>query len=185
MNTMPQSNFIKRRIVYVDDKVQKWLLITLITLEILLVSGTLWVLYWQMDSVVEANLFRVHFSGKPNIYSLLLEIALIGLSGLVVINVPMLWITGWMWERHVNSILKPFRELMSKVEALDFSEDAAAHTPHKVVDLVLAWRHTERQRMLKLRTEIAKLNGLGELPDAEARHRASASLEAIRELLPD
>jgi ammonia channel protein AmtB len=138
-----------------------------------------------MGDVVEANLYRVHFSDKPNLYPLLLETALIGLSGLVAINVLMLWIAGWVWARNVNSIVKPFRELLDKVEVLDFSEDTAVHVPHKVVDLALAWRHTKRQRMLKLRTEIAKLNELGELSDAGARHHARASLEAIRELLPN
>ncbi|MCR4299855.1 MAG: hypothetical protein NUV75_14090 [Gallionella sp.] len=185
MNTIPQSSFIKRRIVYVDDEVQKGLLIALVMIEILLVAGTLRVLYSQMGDVVEANLYRVHFSGKPHLYPLLLETALIGLSGLVAINVLMLWIAGWVWMRHVNSIVKPLRELLGKDEALDFSEDAAVHAPHKVVDLALAWRHTKRQRMLKLRTEIAKLSELGDLSDAGARHHARASLEAIRKLLPN
>lgn len=185
MNTIPQSNFVKRRIVYVDDKVQKGLLIALVTLEILLVVGTIWVLYSQMGDVVEANLYRSHLSDKPHLYPPLLETALAGLSGLVAINVLMLWVAGWVWIRHVNSIVKPFRELLGKDEALDFSEDTAAHAPHKVVDLALAWRHTKRQRMLKLRAEIAKLNELGELSDAVARHHARASLEAIRKLLPD
>lgn len=185
MSTIPQSNFIKRRIVYVDDKVQKGLLIALVTLEILLVAGTIWVLHSQMGDVVEANLYRSHLSDKPHLYPLLLETALAGLIGLIAINALMLWVAGWVWIRHVNSIVKPFRELLGKDEALDFSEDAAVHAPHKVVDLALAWRHTKRQRMLKLRAEIAKLNELGELSDAVARRHARASLEAIRKLLPD
>lgn len=185
MNTIPQSDFIKRRFVYVDEKVQKGLLIALVTLEILLVAGTIWVLYSQMSDVMEANLYRAHFSGKQHLYPLLLETALAGLSGLVTINVLILWVAGWVWMRHVNSIVKPLRELLDKDEVLNFSEDAAVHIPHKVVGLALTWRHNKRQRMLKLRTEIAKLNELGELSDAEAQRHARASLEAIRKLLPD
>lgn len=185
MNQTPKSNLVKRRIIYVDDKVQKGLLIALVTLEVLLIAVTLWVLYVQMGEVVDANLYRVHFSDKPNVYPLLLKTILGGVIGMIAINVLVLWIAGWVWMRHVNSIIKPFRELVGKVEALDFSEDAAAHVPHQVVDLALSWRRTKRQRLLKLRTEIAKLNDLGDLSDAAVRVRARASLEAIRELLPN
>lgn len=183
MSGIPQPGFVKRRIIYVDDKIQKRLLIALLTIEILLVVVTLGVLYWQMNSVTEANLYQVHFPGKPNLYALLLKTALAGLTGLVVINVLMLWIAGWVWACHVDSIVKPFSELIGKVEALDFSEDAVMHVPHKVVGLVLAWRHTRRQHLLKLRAEITKLDELGELSSAETQRRARASLEAIRELL--
>lgn len=185
MNQTPKSNLVKRRIIYVDDKVQKGLLIALVTLEILLIAVTLWVLYVQMGEVVDANLYRVHFADKPNVYPLLLKTILGGVIGMIAINVLVLWIAGWVWMRHVNSIIKPFRELVGKVEALDFSEDAAAHVPHQVVELALAWRHTKRQRLLKLRAEIAKLDELGDLSDAAVRARARASLEAIRGMLPN
>ena len=184
MNAIPQSNSIKRRIIYVDDKVQKGLLLALLALEILLVIGTLWVLYLQLGKVVDDNLYRVHLSNKPLIYPLLLKTPLIGLSGMVVINIVMLWVASRVWVRHVGLIVKPFMELMSKVEALDFSEDAAVHAPHKVVDLALAWRRTKRQRLLRLRMEIAKLDELGDLSGAEAQHRARAVLEEIRKLIP-
>ena len=185
MNTMPQSNPIKRRIVYVDDKVQKWLLIALVTLEVLLIAGTLWMMYVQMGEVVDANLYRVHFSDKPNIYPLLFKTALAGVIGLIAINVMVLWVAGWVWERYVDSILKPFRELIEKVEALDFSEDAAMAVPHKVVDLALAWRRSKRHELIELRKEIARLDEPGDLSDAGARARARTTLETIRELLPN
>ena len=183
MNAIPQSNSIKRR-MYVDDKVQKGLLLALLALEIMLVIGTLWVLYLQLGKVVDNHLYRVHPSNKSLLYPLLLKTPLIGLSGMVVINIVMLWVASRVWIRHVSSIVKPFMELMSKVEALDFSEDAAVHAPHKVVDLALAWRHTKRQRLLRLRREIAKLDELGDLSGAEAPRRARASLEEILKLLP-
>ncbi len=184
MSTIHQSNSIKRRIVYVDDKVQKGLLLALLALEILLIIGTLWVLYLQLGKVVDDNLYRVHVSNKPLIYPLLLKTPLVGLSGMVVINILMLWVASRVWIRHVSSIVKPFMELMSKVEAMDFSEDAAVHAPHKVVGLALAWRHTKRQRLLRLRREIAKLDELGDLSGAEAQRCARASLEEIRKLIP-
>lgn len=184
MSTTPQPDPIKRRIIYVDDKVQKWLLLVLLALEILLIIGTLWVLYLQLSKVVDDNLYRVHASSKPLIYPLLLKTPLIGLSGMVVINILMLWVASRVWIHHVSSIVKPFMELMSKVEAMDFSEDTAVQAPHKVVDLALTWRHTKRQRLLRLRREIARLDELGDLSGAEAQRRARASLEEIRKLIP-
>lgn len=185
MNTITQPNMIKRRIYYVDENVQKGLLISLLAIEILLIVGTIAMLYLQMDSVVEDSLYRVHLSdNRANIYLPLLKIALNGLIGIVVINVLMLWIASWMWERRVKTIVKPFRYLADKVEAMDFSEDAEIPVPHKVVDLMLEWRRTMREHLLKLRAEINKLESLGDLSGAGARRQARASLEAIRELLP-
>ena len=184
MSTIPQPNLVKRRIIYVDDKVQKGLLIALVMLEVLLIAGALWMMYLQMCEVVDANLYRVHFSATPNIYPLLLKTALIGVLGLIAINVLVLWIAGWMWARHVDSILKPFRELIGKDEALDFSEDAPMVNPHKVVELALAWRHSRRQDLHRLREKISSLEDVGGLSDAESRARARAMLERIRELLP-
>ncbi|MFZ5523863.1 MAG: hypothetical protein ACOY9D_07250 [Pseudomonadota bacterium] len=185
MNSIPKSSFVKRRIIYVDEKVQKGLLIALVSFEILLIAGTLWMLYLQMSEIVDANLYRVHFSEKPDIYPLLLKTALIGVAGLAAINVLVLWVASWVWARQVASILKPFRELISKVEALDFREDAPMAIPHKVAELALTWRHSKRQDLLKLREEIARLDKLGDLSDAGTRVRARASLEAIREILPN
>lgn len=185
MNKNSRSSIVKRRIIYVDEKVQKGLLVALITLEVLLVIGTLLVLYVQMGEVVDANLYRVHLSGQPDIYPLLLKTGLIGIGALVAVNVIVLWIATWVWVRHVDSIVRPFRELVAKVEALDFTEDQAHDVPHEVVDLALAWRHSKRSILRKLRAEIAKLDEIGDLSDPEARQRARATLESIRDQLPN
>ncbi len=184
MNRIPQTNPVKRRIVYVDDKVQKGLLIALVTIEVLLIAATLWVLYWQMGKVVDANLYRVHFSSWPDIYPLLLKTGLIGVGALVAVNVIVLWIAARVWVRHVDSIVRPFSELVAKVEALDFSDDQAQDALHEVVDLALKWRHSKRQIFRKLRAEIAKLDELGDLSDIEEQRRARATLESIRDQLP-
>lgn len=184
MNTMTTSAQVKRSIVYVDEKIQKGLLVALVVLEVLLVAGTLWVLYRQMGEVLDANLYRVHFSQQPNIYPLLFKTGLMGIGALVAVNVIVLWVATWLWARHVDSIIRPFRELVAKVEALDFTEDQANDVLHEVVDLALAWRHSKRRILHKLRAEIAKLDELGDLSDPEAQRRARSILESIREQLP-
>ncbi len=183
MSTVPEPDFVKRRIFYVDEAVQKWLIVALVTIEILLLSGALWVLYLQLSGALDANLYRAHFAGKPRIYPPL-ETALISLAGLAAVNIVALWIADWVWVRHINSILQPLTELTGKIEALDFSEDAPAATGHEVIALTRAWRKTERQRLLCLRAEIARLEVHGDRSFPEADDRARTALEAIISQLP-
>lgn len=158
MSSQSKQDFSKRRIIYIDDNIQKRVLIALVTLEVLLIAGTLWILYIQMSEIVEANLYRIHIIQNQSIYPLLLKTVMMGLIGLIAVNTLMLWIVSWLWARHIDSILNPFRKLVSKVEALDFREDEPISIPHKVVELALAWRHFNRQNMLKLRQEISQLD---------------------------
>ena len=176
MSSQSKQDFLKRRIIYIDDNIQKRLLIALVTLEVLLIASTLWILYVQMSEIVEANLYRIHIIQNQSIYPLLLKTIMIGLIGLIAVNALLLWVVSWIWARHVDSILNPFRKLVSKVEALDFREDEPISIPHKVVELALAWRHFNRQNMLKLRQEISQLNELEVSPNKQS------GLERIRKL---
>lgn len=177
-----QQKIVKRRIVYVDHSVQRWLLIALVALEIILVAGALWLLYLQLVSTVEANLYRAHAAGRPNIYPLI-KVALIGLGGLLVVNLLVLWIMDRLWARHLASILRPFTGLITRVEALDFSPDEISK-PHKVVELAHAWREAERQRLRDLRSAINQLDTVGQTGSAADKERRRVLLETIRKLLP-
>lgn len=183
MTTPTQQKIIKRRIVYVDHSVQRWLLIALVTLEIVLVSGALWLLYLQLVSTVEANLYRAHAASRPNIYPLI-KVALVGLGGLLAINLLVLWIMDRLWARHLAAILRPFTGLLTRVEALDFSPDAISSNPHKVVELAHAWREAERQRLRDLRAAINQLDAIGQTDSPADRERRRVLLETIRDLLP-
>lgn len=183
-NAKKQSPPIRRRTIYVDGAVQKWLLIALVTFEVILISVALWLFYLQLQSMVEANLYRIHFSDEPQIDPLLIKNVLFGLGGLIGINIAVLLIVDWFWSRHVNSILRPFTQLLNKVEALDFSEDKPVAESHKVVELAHVWRNCERQRLFKLRTEIAKLEVSCDPSSAQAKELARTVLENIRKLLP-
>lgn len=183
MNTPVKQNLIKRRIIYVDASVQKWLLVALVMLEILLISGALWLLYVQMINTIEANLYRAHAVAKPDIYSLM-RVALIGLGGLLIINIAVLWMVDRLWARQLATIIKPLMAMVSKVEMLDFSADAPVTRQHEVVNLAHTWRNTERQRLLNLRAAINQLDVSSEAPTAAQQGQMRATLEAIRKLLP-
>lgn len=182
LNTQPAA--IRRRTIYVDRAIQKWLLIALVTFEIVLVSAALWLLYLQLNAMVEDNLYRIHFSGEANIDPALLRNMLLGLGGLVAINIAVLLMVDWFWTRHINSILQPLIKLLNKVEVLNFSEDEPVEKSHKVVEFAHVWRNNERQRLFKLRTEIAKLDVSGDASAAQAKERKQAALENILKLLP-
>lgn len=183
MKKPAQPNLIKRRTIYVDESVQKWLLIALVTLEIMLISGALWLLYLQLISTVEANLYRAHAVGKPDIYPLL-KVALIGVGGLFAINLIALWIADRLWARHLASILQPFIALVKKVEVLDFSSEPPASKPHEVVDLARTWYATERQRLLNLHAAINQLEPLGNTISSADKERMRNALETTLKLLP-
>ena len=183
MKPSNQANLIKRRIIYIDDAVQKLLLIGLVFLEIILVTGALWLLYLQLINTVEANLYRAHSVGNPDVYPLL-KAALTGLSGLFVINIIALWIANYLWTRRLVAILRPFMALVNKVEALDFSADPPPSKPHEVVQLARAWHDAERQRLLNLRAVIRQLSVPGGTPSAAQKAHLRATLESIRQLLP-
>lgn len=180
MSSQLKQDFSKRRIIYIDDNIQKRLLIVLVTLEVLLIASTLWILYVQMSEIVEASLYRIHIIQNQSIYPLLLKTILIGLMGLIAVNGLMLWVVSWIWTRHVDSILNPFRKLVSKVETLDFREEEPISISHKVVELALAWRHFNRQNMLKLRQEISQLDELEGFPQTPIL--TQTRLEKIRKL---
>ena len=180
MSSPSKQDFPKRRIIYIDDNIQKRLLIALVTLEVLLIASTLWILYIQMSEIVEANLYRIHIIQNQGIYPLLLKTIMIGLIGLIAVNALMLWVVSWIWARYVDSILNPFRKLVSKVETLDFREEEPISIPHKVVELALGWRHFNRQNMLKLRQEISQLDELESFPQTPIL--TQSRLEKIRKL---
>ena len=180
MNASSKQDFSKRRIIYIDDNIQKRLLIALVALEVLLIAGTLWILYIQMSEIVEANLYRIHIIQNQNIYPLLLKTIMMGLIGLIAVNALMLWVVSSIWTRHLDSILNQFRKLVSKVEALDFREDEPISIPHKVVELALAWRFFNRQNMLKLRQEISLLDEIEVSPNTP--NLTQSRLEKIRKL---
>lgn len=187
MNAQPATSN-KRHIIYVDHAIQKWLLVVLIGLEVVLISGTLWMLYLQLTTVVDTHLYRAHAAAKPDIYPLL-KTGLVGLSWLIVLNVVSLWIADRVWGRHINSILQPFTKLVSHMEQLDFSDAALAEVnlpanPHAVIALTRAWHHAEQERLRAIRAAIARLELPEDIATPEATARTRTALETIRNLLP-
>lgn len=163
MTTSPKSSPTaqphQRRIKYIDQALQKWLLIALVTLEILILAGAGALLYFKLDAVVEASLYRVHLAGQPSMLSVLLKESLQIVVGLVAINLLALFVADRIWARHVRGILGALRELLSSVQSLDLREESVSNIPpkHDVLSAGLDWHRAERERHLALHQSVTAL----------------------------
>lgn len=140
-----------RKIHYIDHVLQKWLLIALVALEVIVLSVAGGILYWKLSQVADEALYRIHFGQQPSLFSVLLKEAMWVLTGLVTVNLLALFMADRIWVRYVRSIVLSLRDLLAKSRELDFSEDTEMLRRHKVVTLALDWRHHERARLLMMR----------------------------------
>lgn len=175
MTKLPQRAATHRRhIHYVDKTLQKWLLVALVGLEVGLVAGMVWMLYWRLGQVIENNLFRVHLARDQSLFFDLMREAPLILSIFLVANVLALLLADGIWRRQVNSLLRSFMSLVGKSGRLDFSADAQPSGRHRLLDLAHRQRARERLRLAAIRETIAKL-------DAELS--GAADSRNLRELL--
>lgn len=171
MNTLPKSSTPaqphQRSIQYIDQALQKWLLIALVFLEVLILAGAGAILYFRLDAAVEDSLYRVHLAGQPSMLSVLLKESLQIVVGLIAINLLALFAADRIWARHVRNILGALRKLLSSVRDLDLREETVTEISpsHEVLIAGLEWHRTERERHRALRKSIAALERMAKQPD--------------------
>lgn len=171
MNTLPKSpnpaQPHQRNIQYIDQALQKWFLVALVTLEVLILAGAGAILYFRLDAAVEESLYRVHMAGQPSMLSVLLKESLQIVVGLIAINLIALFVADRIWARHVRGILSELRKLLSSVRDLDLREDTVTGIlpRHEVLSVGLDWHRAERERHLALRESIAALDRMVEQTD--------------------
>ena len=123
----------KRKILYIDSALQNRLLLAFLLLEILLIGGGMIVMYLELKEIVEENLFRIHFAAAEPLSSLLFWKAMRILAALVILNVAALGLAEWLWVRHLESILNPLSELLTRTARLDFTADVIPKQQHAVL----------------------------------------------------
>lgn len=166
MNTLPKSSTPaqphQRSIKYIDQALQKWFLLALVALEVLILTGAGAVLYFRLDAAVEEGLYRVHLAGQPSMLTVLLKESLQIVVGLIAINLIALFVADRIWARHVRGILVALRKILRSVRDLDLREEKVAEIlpSHEVLTAGLQWHRTERERHLALRKSIAALEHL-------------------------
>jgi len=169
-----------RKIHYIDHVLQKWMLIGLVVLEVIVLSAAWAILFWRLSQIVDDSVYRIHFGAQPSMFSVLLKESLWVLAGLVAANLLALFIADRIWVRFVRSIVISLRELLTKSRDLDFRDDADLVQRHKVVTLALGWRRQERVRLQRLQHTIESVAAQPSANNDEFR----ASLLALRGHLP-
>lgn len=177
-------NPVKRKILYIDAALQNRLLLAFLLLEILLIGGGMIVMYLELKSVVEDNLFRIHFAASEPLSSLLIWKAMRILAALVILNVAALGLAEWLWSRQLNSILRPLSKLLDRTAKLDLTSDDAVKQHHAVLAHTKAWRDSERQRCKQLHTIITSLDDNADYSSATTLDQTRTKLETLKTLLP-
>lgn len=168
-----------RRIHYVDVHIQKWLLVALVVLEVILAGAAVAVLAWHLSGVVEENLYRVHLAEAEPMLGQLTLAAVNVLVVFVAVNVAAVLAADAIWRYYVNSVVHDFMVMVGKTGELDFSPDPEA-TRHEVLALAAAWRARERTRLDAIRVQAGRLDaGVFAANDPGSVHDALNRLDGL------
>lgn len=174
----------KRKIHYIDATVQNRLLISFVLLEMLLIGAGMVVLYLDLKTVADENLFRIHFAASESLSALLFREAIRALVILVAVNVAALGFSEWLWSRYLDSILRPFSSLLSRTGCLDFTHDGICEQRHTVLEHAAAWREVERARCHRIRAELSRLDENADYSSTNTLEHARETLKALKASLP-
>lgn len=179
MNDTLQS---RRTIRYIDQSIQKWMLIGLVVMELSLTAGLLWILYLDLAHVIDENLYRVHQTDHESIFPLLLAEGAKIMGYAFAVNVAAIVLADRIWAFYVNRVVSRLSILMQKSRNLDWRENDIGAT-HPVLVIALAWRFAERFRCGDLREAVSRLPDC--YPDTpEARQVALDSVSSVKGMLP-
>jgi len=184
MNPPPvrQRTRQRRKSHYVDETLQKFLLIGIVALEAGLAGGLAWMMFRRLNHIVEDNLYRVHLADAGPILAQLMHEAMIMLEIFAVANLIALLVVDIIWRRHVRSILHRFGLLMDKTYHLDFTADPETGNRHQVLALAETQREKNRIRLAEIREHLSRLE-----PEMASANRANGmpdALRAVADLLP-
>ena len=102
----------RRKIHYVDETIQKFLLIGLVLLETGLAVGLAWLMFRHLNQIIDDNLYRIHLADTAPILTQLIHEAVILLGIFTVANLAALVLIDFIWRRYIYSILFFFKQLM-------------------------------------------------------------------------
>lgn len=148
----------RRRIRYIDEQLQRSLLIGLVLLEAGLVAVLAWLMHRHLNRIVEENLYRAHLAAASPMFGQLMHEALFLLALFLIANVMALLIGEVIWRSHVNSVLQRFMSLIGKTGHLDFSADPEALDRHPLLILAKHQRTHERRRLAAIREQLMCLD---------------------------
>lgn len=173
-----------RRIRYIDESIQLWLLVALVVMEIVLVISSLTILHFRLDAVIEDSLYRVHLAAQPPMLHLLVTATLHVLGWTLFWNIAALVAADHIWVRHIRTITIPFQALVTRMAALEFDRDDGMSDHHRVSILAKAWFFSEKWRLDDLRNTLHELDAASDMAQPEDRQRSLELLQHMRKQLP-
>lgn len=179
---MPAPPRHTRKIHYVDESIQRAMLVALVMLEVTLACAAVWLLHWRLNAVIDENLFRIHLAESEPMLAQLLHHTAVVLGIFIAVNAAALLAADWIWRRHVNSVVRSLMILVGKTARLDLSADPAPGNAHETLPLASAWRARERARLAAIRDLVTKPDPEIKLNDGPSETRAI--LEKLAKQLP-
>jgi hypothetical protein len=154
----------RRRQYYTDRKIQGYLLMALVVIESLLLVGMLYLLYSEINAVIDAHLFRIHPPHEgawPDLLHVLARV--VGLF--LVVNVLVLIAMHLVWSRYIRNTVRHFSMVLEKLVKQDFAPLNESNLRiHPVARLAELWFEKERareQRLIRLRQRLSEPDDLG------------------------
>jgi hypothetical protein len=176
MNTFREN---RRHIHYVDHTLQKWLLQALLVMETVLVALAIWALYRALDTIIDEEMYRIHYSGNTEVLPLLIKEGSIVLGWMLLVNLLALFAADRIWAFFVQDILKKLTRLMQAARDFDFCSQPAVRSNHLVLEQAMTWREAEAQRLKKSRDIISSLPAAVPV-SAEERAKLAAALDRLQ-----
>lgn len=169
----------RRRIRYVDARLQARLLAGLVLMELALVAAAMLYVYLDLTAAIDANIYRVHHGAERSVFEVLAPRLGIALAALLALNILAVFTVQRLWRRYVEKLLTEFDTLLERTAALDFraaGEEAGRPASHEVLARMHAWRAGEGSRLSGI---VSAVRVLESPPDDEA---LADALERITKL---
>jgi hypothetical protein len=176
----------QRKHFYNDHKLQGYLLVALIVLELVLVALLLSFMYVEINRIIEGHLYRLHNTNTASWPEMLLLLAS-AMAVFMIVNIAALYLAHLIWGRYVKQTIRLFSAGLDRIIALDFSgrlDSTPGH--HQIIDLLETWFAKEQDRNRQIARQVERLNSFSDGPLTDRQRREMQQiLDQYRNLLSD
>ena len=179
-----QIQHFRRRRRFVDKMIQGQLVWGLIVIESLLFTAGMFVIYTDLQSVLQANIYRVHQevgSGRP----ILLKELLMIFPWIISINLLLLLVVDRRWKKVVRRIVMQLQDILHRVKRLDLRVYPIEQSGHEVLRHAHAWLGKERDRYSSLLSRLDEIPEHIDVGNEQSLHQVRECLKRMGRLLPD
>lgn len=148
----------RRRCSYIDGRIQGWLVAAIVLFEMLLILIGMLFLYYDLNHLIESQVFLVHPAGQEG-SSVLVKHLIMVVAVIIVANIVLVALIEYVWSGYIAKIIWPLRQALQAVISLDLrNRPAPAVLQHEVLEKAGEWFRCERLRYFQLRQLAQKLD---------------------------